>query len=64
MKSEKINQFKWLFIDENKIEIRTVKYDNVDEVEEMTYEKRFEMPQNINLWKPLGQEVIVIEREK
>jgi hypothetical protein len=32
--SGKFNQFKWSFFDQDKIEVRTVKVDNADEVED------------------------------
>ncbi len=47
------NQFKWLFIDQNSIEIRTVITDNADAVTPKTdADSRFTMPNNIDLWMP------------
>ena len=60
MAAEKINQFKWVFISENQTEIRTVLYENVDDVEQVSYENRFEIPDSLNLWKPLGKDVIIV----
>lgn len=61
MKSEKVNQFKWLFIDTNQVEIRTVLYENVDDVEKLTYENKYKIPKNINLWEILGKDVVIID---
>ena len=60
MDGSSINQFKWIFISKNKIEIRTVKYENVDQVESLNFDNKFNMPKNIDLWKPLGQEFVEI----
>ncbi len=56
-----INQFKWIFIDKDKIEIRTVLYENANEVSELSIDKMFEIPDKINLWKPTNGEVVFIE---
>ncbi len=60
MDGASINQFKWIFISKNKIQIRTVKYQNVDKVESLKFDNRFSMPQNIDLWKPLGKNYVEI----
>lgn len=60
MDGASINQFKWIFVSKNKIQIRTVKYGNVDKVESLNFDNRFDIPQNIDLWKPLGKEFIEI----
>lgn len=62
MDAAAINQIKWIFIDSNKIELRTVLYENVDEVEQLEFDNRFDIPNKLNLWKPAGTEVVVIER--
>lgn len=61
--SGSFNQFKWIFLDEEKIEVRTVKVDNVEDVGSLTEETRFEMPAGIDLWEPAdqGAEVLKIE---
>ncbi len=47
------NQFKWLFIDQDKIEIRTINTDNADDVVAKTaLDSKFSMPANIDLWMP------------
>ncbi len=53
MASGSFNQFKWLFIDQNGIEIRTVNTDNADNVTPKTdADSKFSMPNNINIWNP------------
>lgn len=52
------NQFKWIFIDQSKMEVRTVKVDNASFVEELSEEDRFSMPKNIDLWQPEGGTVL------
>ncbi len=54
------NQFKWIFIDENGIEARTIRYDNVDLVGVLDDNTRFNMPANIDIWNPSNGAVIAI----
>ena len=58
--SEAVNQFNWIFVDQNKIELRTVLYENVDEVSALTEETRFEMPDGIDLWNPSNGSLVEI----
>lgn len=58
--SEAINQFNWIFVSKEKIEVRTVKYENAEVVLELTEETRFTMPENIDLWNPSNGAVIEI----
>lgn len=58
--SEAINQFNWIFISKDKIEVRTVKYENVDQVGQLSEPSRFEMPENIDLWNPSNGNLIEI----
>ncbi len=58
--SGRFNQFKWLFIDQSKIEARTVRYDNVDFVSALDDATRFNMPNNIDIWYPSNGDVITI----
>jgi len=47
------NQFKWLFIDQNNIEIRTVNTDNADAVTPKNdADSKFSMPNSIDIWNP------------
>jgi len=54
------NQVKWLLVDLNKVEVRTVKTENVSEVSFLNDNNRFYMPNNIDLWKIDGQNHVVI----
>lgn len=55
-----INQVQWVFISEEKIELRTVKYENVDEVSSVSLENRFEIPAGIDLWNPSNGSLVEI----
>ncbi len=54
------NQVKWLFVDLNKIEIRTIKTENVNEVSALTDNNRFFMPANVDLWEIDGAKHITL----
>jgi hypothetical protein len=58
--AEAINQFNWIFVSKEKIEVRTVKYENAAQVGQLTEETRFSMPENIDLWSPRNGAVITI----
>ena len=58
--SEAINQFNWIFVSREKIEVRTVKYENAETVSELTEATRFEIPANIDIWNPSNGPVIEI----
>lgn len=58
--AEAVNQVNWIFVDQTKIEVRTVLYENVDEVAELTEEERFTMPEGINLWTPSNGALVTI----
>lgn len=60
--SEAINQFNWIFVSKEKMEIRTIKYENAEVVEALTEETRFNMPLNIDVWNPSNGAVIIIEK--
>lgn len=55
-----INQVNWIFIDKNKIEVRTIEYMNADSVGSTSEENRFDMPRNIALWTPSNGALIEI----
>lgn len=47
------NQFKWIFVDQDNIEIRTINTDNADSVTPKTdIDDKFSMPNNIDVWNP------------
>ena len=59
-----IHQFKWIFVSHEKIEIRAVKYLNVDEVSSLTIDNQFQMPENIDIWTPENGAVIEINNNE
>ena len=48
----KVNQFNWIFISKEKIELRTVKYENVEKITSLTEATRFTIPEFIDLFGP------------
>jgi hypothetical protein len=58
--AEAINQFNWIFVSKEKIELRTVKYENEAEVESLTEKNRFQMPKNIELYGPVNGTLVEI----
>jgi len=57
-----INQFKFMLITKSKAEIRTVKYENANQVKPVSFNKRYSLPANIDLWKPAGLEAVIINK--
>ncbi|WP_164914140.1 T9SS type A sorting domain-containing protein, partial [Aquimarina sediminis] len=55
------NQFKWLWIDKNKIELRTVKVDNANSVGQLSDTNLFVLPTNIDVWNPAGGSLVTID---
>ncbi|WP_062058754.1 InlB B-repeat-containing protein [Aquimarina longa] len=58
--SARFNQFKWIFVDTDKIEIRTIKVDNASQVGEVSNEDVFKTPTNLDIWNPSNGSVITI----
>lgn len=58
--AEAVNQVNWIFIDQQKIELRTILYENVDEVAELTEKTRFTQPQGLNVWSPPNGSLVTI----
>lgn len=61
--SGSFNQFKLIFIDENKIELRTIKVDNADDVAEGNNEDPFALPNNLDVFSPKTGAVVTITNE-
>lgn len=57
-----INSFKWLFIDQENLELRTVAYMNAKSVTALTEETRFTMPEGIELWNPENGSMVLIKK--
>ena len=58
--AEAINQFNWIFVSKEKIELRTVKYENEADVESLTEKNRFQMPKKIELYGPVNGTLVEI----
>lgn len=58
--SGSFNQFKWIFVDESKIEVRTVMTDGADNVASVSPSNIFKAPYGLVLWTPDSGEVIEI----
>lgn len=50
--AEAVNQFNLIFVSKEKIELRTVLYENVDEIIENSENTRFQLPSKLKLWGP------------
>ncbi|NUQ23751.1 MAG: fibronectin type III domain-containing protein [Saprospiraceae bacterium] len=62
--SGSFNQFNWVFVDQYKIEIRTVKTDGADRVREVDHKNVFEPPLGLVLWSPSNGDVVTIKNRK
>ncbi len=60
--SGKFNHFNWILVDQEKMEIRTVKVANADEVESLTEDTRFAIPANLDIWTPENGSIITIRK--
>lgn len=60
--SGSFNEFKLLWVDVNKIEIRTIQVDNADLVAENTNANPFALPGNISVWNPSNGDVVIINK--
>lgn len=56
------NQFKWIFVDQNRIECRTIRVDNADQVGTVNDADIFTAPSNLNIWNPSNGAVINITK--
>lgn len=54
------NQFKWIFVDREQIEIRTIKVDNAEEVGSVSENDPFQIPENLDIWEPENGAVVTI----
>jgi hypothetical protein len=58
------NQFKWIFVMPDRIEVRTVITDKSVGVAEVSHNNLFEIPLGLILWKPPTGDVIYIQNDK
>ncbi|MGB3464660.1 MAG: Ig-like domain-containing protein, partial [Cyclobacteriaceae bacterium] len=59
--SGRFNQFKWIFVDQSKIEVRTIKVDNASAVGEVSNANPFNIPANLDIWNPSNGNVVTIK---
>ena len=62
--SGRFNQFNWIFIDQEKIEIRTVMTDAAETVKSVSANDIFQMPEGISLWQPKNGAVVTLPRRQ
>lgn len=60
--SGSFNQVKWIFVDQDKIEVRTVKTDNVNAISAVSPYDIFTPPSGLKIWRPSNGSVIRIKR--
>lgn len=58
--SGSFNQFNWIFVDQHKIEVRTVKTDGADRVANIDPQNIFKAPRGLTIWSPPAGDVIII----
>ena len=61
--SGSFNQFKWIFVSENNIEIRTVETNNADMVGSVDPYDVFTPPANLKIWNPSNGPVLYIDKK-
>ena len=61
--SGSFNQFKWIFVRQQDIEVRTVKTENVTYVREVSDDDIFRIPVGLHLWKPPSGDVLTIKNK-
>ena len=62
--SGSFNQFKWIWIDQNRMEIRTVVVDRTHGQNEVHPIRRFEVPSGIQLWETNNTKVVTINHRQ
>ncbi len=58
------NQFKWIFVMPDRMEVRTVKTDESLNVAEVSHNNLFEIPLGLNIWTPPTGDVVYIQNNK
>ena len=61
--SGSFNQFKWIFVSENNIEVRTIETNNADEVGTVDFYDVFTPPANLKVWNPSNGPVLYIDKK-
>ena len=62
--SGSFNQFKWIFVDQEKIEVRTIRTDGALRVAEVSHNNIFEPPIGLVIWNPPSGDVVTIYNRK
>jgi len=60
--SGSFNQFKWIFVDADGIEVRTIKTDESVQMQDVSPYNRFEIPIGLSIWRPANGDVIHIKK--
>ena len=60
--SGSFNQFNWIFVDEDKMEVRTIKVDNAASVGSVSDTDIFTPPTNLDIWSPATGDVITLNK--
>ncbi len=58
--SGSFNQFKWIFVDRSKVEVRTIRTDNADEVNSVNDADIFQAPADLDVWSPATGAVVTM----
>ncbi len=58
--ADSFNGYNLIFVSKEKIEVRTIKYDNAADVASVTDEDPFTLPANLDVWNPSNGDVITI----
>ena len=58
--SGSFNQFKWIFVDEYHIEVRTIHTDGVNGVQGLDDSNRFAIPYGLKIWSPSNGDVLTL----
>jgi hypothetical protein len=58
--SGSFNQFKWIFVDASRMEMRTVRIDNAASVAAVAASNPFAIPRGLDLWQPSNGGVVTI----
>ena len=61
--SGSFNQFKWIFVDKDKIETRTIRVDNASLVSAVSNNDVFVIPDNLDVWNPSNGKVVTILKD-
>ncbi|NUN99487.1 MAG: fibronectin type III domain-containing protein [Saprospiraceae bacterium] len=62
--SDSFNHFNWIFVDGQKMEIRTIKTDGSNKVQEVDHKNIFNAPVGLVVWTPSNGDVITVRNTK